>query len=381
MALSDKDLTVASQIAYYNITGDDLEELKKSNDFTLKHILALHPERIEEMENKIQEIGDSRHKISEQLNELSKRKKNLDENSQWNIEEMHYLEEMIDGQLRKDLVALSEMQQIEEELRWYQDIVNGKSKCSDWKLVKVRDDNEKSGMVGYVFDAGDETAVVAFRGTEPGTREQIWKDFVLADLGLLNSLGTEQQRVAADLMREFANDPAFKDFRNVVPVGHSLGGNLAVHAALTAPPELKNKISRVLSLDGPGYSQKYLDFYQAQMRDLTGRIDHYQWTVVGSLLNPVPGSNYRTMDVREEALSRIIMKHLLPNLKFDNDGNLVAGNKDILAVGGEPLSKGADELLLIQKENPEGQEALQNVISKVLCILARISDPPAAQKS
>lgn len=89
----------------------------------------------------------------------------------------------------------------------------------------------------------DGTAFVAFRGTDSTIVG--WKeDFLLSYMP-----ETEGQRRAAAYMNAH-----FADVDAPVRVGgHSKGGNLAVYAAVSACPAVREKITAVYSNDGPGF--------------------------------------------------------------------------------------------------------------------------------
>ena len=89
----------------------------------------------------------------------------------------------------------------------------------------------------------DGTAFVAFRGTDSTIVG--WKeDFLLSYLP-----ETEGQRRAARYM-----DEHFADADAPIRVGgHSKGGNLAVYAAVSACPAVRNRITAVYCNDGPGF--------------------------------------------------------------------------------------------------------------------------------
>lgn len=55
------------------------------------------------------------------------------------------------------------------------------------------------------------------------------------------------------------------DYENYATSGHSLGGNLSAHAGLTAPEEMRNKITQCYSFDGPGFSNEYIAEHQDEI--------------------------------------------------------------------------------------------------------------------
>ena len=68
--------------------------------------------------------------------------------------------------------------------------------------------------------------------------------------------------------------------------GHSLGGGLATHSAITAPEGMQEKIDRVVSFDGPGFSDEYLKAHQKEIRRIKDRLEHFEWRLGRSTFEP-----------------------------------------------------------------------------------------------
>jgi len=116
-------------------------------------------------------------------------------------------------------------------------------------------------------------AIVAFRGTVNG-RE--WKDNVEG----LNVSDTESQKQALDFIEGLPYD-------NITVVGHSKGGNKAQYVAI-----LSDKVTRCLSMDGQGFSQKFLDKYWAEIQAKSGIIQNFSLSddFVNILMFYTPGA-------------------------------------------------------------------------------------------
>lgn len=90
---------------------------------------------------------------------------------------------------------------------------------------------------------------VTFRGTDDTLIG--WKEN--CDLAIFDSVPA--QRDAAAYLEEIA--AVFKGPIRVT--GHSKGGNLAIYAAANASEETRNRIEKVVSYDGPGFTNEFLE--------------------------------------------------------------------------------------------------------------------------
>lgn len=92
--------------------------------------------------------------------------------------------------------------------------------------------------------------VIFFRGTD----ETIlgWKE----NFNLLLENKIPSQKIAKDYIEEIAklND------RPIVIVGHSKGGNIAYYAYFNISDELKQRVDKVINLDGPGFQKDKYDY-------------------------------------------------------------------------------------------------------------------------
>ena len=176
----------------------------------------------------------------------------------------------------------------------------------NWRIVGVGDDQNASGMYGCMIDDGRGDAIIAFRGSEG---DQILEDWGGADFGLLNNTETWQQAQAEEFTRRMYEE--FGDqYDSYAFTGHSLGGNLAIDAAIDAPPGMRDRISQVVGLDSPGFSDDYWATHADGIREMEGRISHYQWSGVGAIFE-TPGTE-RTVNVRD--MGNCVSRHDLRNL-------------------------------------------------------------------
>lgn len=94
------------------------------------------------------------------------------------------------------------------------------------------------GNSSYLIETDPNHAIICFRGSESTDENQIIKDWINADFGLLMDRDTLQQNNAADYMKEINGRFAYGCY---AVTGHSLGGNLAEHAVIAAPDDMRNR--------------------------------------------------------------------------------------------------------------------------------------------
>ena len=135
-------------------------------------------------------------------------------------------------------------------------------------------DEEQSQFSVVCITLEDGSHYISFCGTDStivGWRE----DF---NMGYLTA--TPGQRKAVD----YLNQIAAKKRGNFRVGGHSKGGNLAVYASVNCEPELKQRILKVFSNDGPGVSRETLESeaYQEMLPKIVAILP--ESSVVGMLL-------------------------------------------------------------------------------------------------
>jgi|GEM_PF-4900952 len=119
------------------------------------------------------------------------------------------------------------------------------------KALEVKYD--KSGMSGWALQEPKSKEIhVAFRGSEnPTNPENLIKDWILADVGLMTG-ETAQQRAAAAWLRELQGKYPGSTFGYLV--GHSLGGNLAMYCQLLGEFSIRG----VIAINAPGFQCGWL---------------------------------------------------------------------------------------------------------------------------
>ena len=206
-----------------------------------------------------------------------------------------------------------------------------------WSIVGIHDKNPENGFYACILETGTGEAAVAFRGSEGmGKLENVVNDWVKADFGLLNSTCTNQQQEAAIFLEKYGKQ--LKAYNSIALAGHSLGGNLAEYAAIVSYKYgLQDKITQCVSMDGPGFSQEFIDKYRDSIEKMAGVMEHPRWSLVGGLLMDLPGVRYRYVSVSNDANELDDKKygpasrHDTKYLVFDENGCLVSGEQDNLS--------------------------------------------------
>lgn len=247
MNYTDKELLRSAQIAYYDINKQVIDEIDQwvenerintgNQNFTANYTLSELFNHSDTFKTSIYRsiaasLGDENFKIENYLDSSKVLGKIKD---------------------RAKYVAIEEVYNIINELE------DGKAgSIGSWKLVsfvfnddvgkpgvagKLKDDGSwdygdapfstsGDGLCAYVFETSDDSAIVAFRGSQPLDNVDYWDfitDWVVADFALaLEDENTVQQNNVYRYIDEYVNDLGYDHYAFA---GHSLGGNLALLAA------------------------------------------------------------------------------------------------------------------------------------------------------
>lgn len=207
-----------------------------------------------------------------------------------------------------------------------------------WKISLTYDTNDSNGFYACVIEPNpnEGDAVLAFRGSETwNNRKQLWYDWILSDFGLASlSSRTVQQ---AEVERLFSDEKCKKllsSYDGLTLTGHSLGGNLSEYAAIISSKYgLDDKIKKCVSLDGPGFPLSFLAQNPINIAKMKDRMVHYRWSGIGGLMLDIPGVEYRTCSVSNEANEKdeendaenVFWCHDTKYLDFDENGNCING--------------------------------------------------------
>ena len=218
----------------------------------------------------------------------------------------------------------------------------------DWTIIDSCNRQNGSGYYGCMIETGDREAIIACRGSESFDLSQKVKDWGESDFGRLNNEQTRQQADATEYMN-YLEKKYGTDYDSYSFTGHSLGGSLATHAAITAPKEMQDKTERVVSYDGPGFSDEYLKKHADQIDRVRDKLSHYQYSGIGSLLLQPKGIENRVIKAHDDKdafpiFAPQLFRHSTKNIEFDENGNVMDGDRDILQSMWGPLTACLDLL-------------------------------------
>lgn len=237
-----------------------------------------------------------------------------------------------------------------------------------WSISGKRDTNDTTGFYACVVDTGDGNAILAFRGSELlGTDTEglanLQHDWIEADLGILNSDGvnktTNQYTEAREFLKQYKD--LISEYKSVDLTGHSLGGNLAAFSTIVAEEYgMGSNFARCTNFDGPGFSKEFLERYSDSIERNASKIDHFKWSLVGSILHDLPGENSMFVKVKLDAiknpLTGFVARHSSSSIDFDENGNVQQGKQDFIAFLIEGFTIMADGL----------PKPLGNMLSKIV---------------
>ncbi len=246
MNYTDKQLLRASQIAYYDINSDVIDDIniwieqesKKDNEITASYTLSELFNHSDTFKTSIYRsiaasLGDENFKIENYLDSSKVLGKIKDRAKYVAIEEVYnIINELEDGKAG----SIGSWKLVSYVFN--DDIgvpgVAGKLTSDGWD-TDLAYSTSGDGLCAYVFETSDDSAIVAFRGSQPlnclddVTSLDFVSDWIVADGGLaLENEDTVQQQSVYRYIDEYIDNLGYDHYSFA---GHSLGGNLALHAA------------------------------------------------------------------------------------------------------------------------------------------------------
>ena len=295
-SFSDKELQLAAQLAYFNFTYDSKELFKPMIGISLKDIFS---------------DKYSYNYLKEQIRYTRQFDKENHDSGSW-LSRTNATIELMDN-----LANPSNPVGNDEDtscVDW--------EKIANWKIVDIEDQNDINGFFAITIEA-DDKMIVAFRGSESFDPTQTLYDWVVSDFGLLVDTLTPEQESAMKYMERMSKNEIYAG-REWYTTGHSLGGNLAEHALLTAPETMN--VVKAVSFDGPGMSLDYLDENADKITERAYKLIHYQWSIVGGMLFPIENLVTLTCEDRKY----ITVRDYDDNFTFEAEPVLFTNNAQYL---------------------------------------------------
>lgn len=161
-----------------------------------------------------------------------------------------------------------------------------KTKANDYQIVKSVNEKNSTGFAAVAISDPEGNVTVSCRGTEGFdifSSEDSRRD-VHTDLQLGTRVEADQQKS----MERFVDELEDGDYNSYTFTGHSLGGNLAMHGAITLSDP--SKLNKVTTFNAPGFNPVYLNKYSWQLSRVEDRMCAYQneYDYVSSILH-TPG--------------------------------------------------------------------------------------------
>ena len=342
MSYTDKELLRASQIAYYTVNDTVLTDLNRKgvNDYSLKSLY----ENSETFKKSIYYNISKTAGLGEDYDYQT---------GDFNYENMYTILNAITDEATRT--------RVEEMYEVVGEIVTG-GEISNWRVVSYIDNNASTegsgigvinengvlqnvgnsniddGLGAIVLDTGNDSAILAFRGSDAFDSKDAISDWIASDCGLALGDDTPQQ----NRVEEYLNYLGSLNYSNMALTGHSLGGNLAMHAYVASyenHPQLADRISQVLCLDSPGYSREYFrnhsEAFASMAENDSVSVRHYEWSIVGALLEqPAFVQNYFVAASNDNA-ANFVMCHDLAFLALRGDTVIPGEKNDLVALAEE----------------------------------------------
>lgn len=336
---TDKQLKDATQVAYLNFLEPAIKNRMadgKEGPFSIKSL----------MEDYI-----NQDLLYKNLNEAKKELEDLEKKAEHLKYKSIITNKQVTAARQKVFLEESKIKNMPMEalLAGYTDIsesdreilCNLSNESLDWKIVDIHNRNEENGFYGCVIETDDKKAIVGIRGSEGlNNYSGLVNDWKNADFGLFNSKYTEQQKEIERFIDMLSVNGILNKYNSLAVTGHSLGGNLATHFGIVASngehrKEIFNKLNQIVSFDGPGFSKEYIKYHKEAIKNAAHKIKHYKWSLVGCLLNDIPGESIDFLKVDDKYLDdmnfKSLNRHSTRSIMFSKTGKAIKGEQDDLS--------------------------------------------------
>ena len=202
----------------------------------------------------------------------------------------------------------------------YNQVIDGlleKTRSGDYTVVKGVNEKHGNGFAAFAIQDSDNHVTVACRGTEGFSMDYDSIRDVYADIQLGITVRSDQQRSMEQFMRELNQN----GYDGYYFTGHSLGGNLAMHGAISLPDS--TKILGVTTFNAPGFNSGYLAAHNLQIQKIQNRMHAYQneYDYVSSIF-ATPG-RITVVDSQFEGSDWGFSHHSLNGFRIDENGAFI----------------------------------------------------------
>ena len=197
---------------------------------------------------------------------------------------------------------------LREELgEGYDEILDGlmeKVEGEDYKIVATVDDDANTGFVALAIEQPGNEVTVVCRGSEDLSQVLSNKDSQ-KDLDTDLQIGTQIETDQQQKMEEFVDYLEARGYDGYYFTGHSLGGNLAIHGAVSVGDP--SKVKGVTTYNSPGFNDKYWTIYGIRMKQIEGKVTNYanEYDIVSSIFTK-PGTTVYVDSYNPDALNHSI---------------------------------------------------------------------------
>lgn len=192
-----------------------------------------------------------------------------------------------------------------------------KTRTQDYTVIHSVDDDHDTGFVAFAIKHPNNEVTVTVRGSEDLSQVMTNPDSQ-KDLDTDIQIGTKKETDQQQRMEEFMEHLEKTGYDGYYFIGHSLGGNLAIHGAVSVGDP--DKVKGVTTYNSPGFNDKYWTIYGMRMRQIEGKVVNYEneYDYVSSIFTK-PGATYY-VDSLYDAGSPGFAHHSVCNLKIGEGG-------------------------------------------------------------